>query len=213
MIETLRNNAFELAAYAWKYRDKYEEDVIKGKIYRGKVSIHYELHPPADWLTYLTSIAFAAILGGLSYDVFKIILTKIAKSFYKKFKRKIPKERWQQNFYDKLKEYFIGKRNPDSPIFKAHVHALLRGAELIAEAKSSPKFEENIVKLLNLTKNLNKDKTIEIPESILETKPPKEELIKKQIKESIKRIRKEERRVKQLRGYIRKTMTIKESDK
>lgn len=212
MMETLRNNAFELSTYAWEYRNQYEKDIRENKIYKGKVTAHHLLAPPTDWLIYLASIVFVAILGGLSYDAFKRILSKVAEGFRKRFRRELPKEQWQQDFYNRLKEYFIGKRNPDSPIFRSYVQALIRCAEELAAIKSTPKYEENILKVLKMTENIDENDSVEIPESLLETEEAPRELIKKQIDESMERMRKEELRIKQLRDYLRKTTTTEKSD-
>jgi hypothetical protein len=216
IMETLRDNAFELSTFAWDYRNQYEKDVRKDESYKGKVTIHHHLLPPTDWLIYLASIVFVAIVGGLSYDAFKRILSKIAKSFRKRFKRELPEEQWLQDFHNKLEEYFRGRRESNSPIFRAYVQSLLRSAEFFAMVKSSPKYEENLMKVLkkakNKAKNTDENDSAEISAPLLETKNVPKELIEEQLAESIERMRKEELRIKRLRDYLRKIMNTEESN-
>lgn len=203
VIETLRDNAFKLAAFAWDYRRQYEKDVIKGKIYQGRVAVRHFLTPPVDWLTYLVSIAFAAIIGGLSYDAFKKLLSKISNSFRQRFQREIPRGKWQRQLYDNLREYLLGMRNPDSPIFRAYIGGLIKGSELRAEFERSPDSEINLMKTVQTIMSAidNGASEVDIPD-LPPNQPLSEDEVKKQLRELLAKHVKTELAVKQLQKYL-----------
>jgi len=203
LMETLRDNAFELAAFAWNYRRQYEKDIAKGKIYQGRVAVRYFLTPPAGWLIYLVSIVFAAIIGGLSYDAFKKLLPKISDSFRKRFQREIPRGKWRQQLYNNLREYFFGRRDPDSPIFRAYIKGLIKGSQLRAEFERSPDFEVNLIKTLqSIIDNVGSGASeLEIPDPSL-SEPPSEVEMRKHLRELVEKHAKRELAVKQLQEYL-----------
>jgi len=203
MIEALRDNAFELAVFAWNYRMKYEEAVEKDKLYKGRVAEHYHLEPPADWLIYLASIAFAAIIGGLSYDAFKKLISSIRSSFRNLFHKELPRRKWLYQFYSNLKEYSLGKRNPDSPIFRAYVEGLIKGSELRASFEHSPDFDTKPMKTLQSIANNVGSETVEleIPDpSHIES--PSEAEIRKHLRNILKQHAKMNLAVKKLQKYL-----------
>lgn len=203
VMGVLRDNAFELATYAWNHRNIYEKDVSKGKVYRGEVARKYHLMPPEGWLVYLASIVFAAILGGLSYDGFKKLISKVRDIFRNRFKKEVPEEKWLHEFYDKLLEYFSGKRNAGSPILRAYVEGLIRGSTLRAEFEHSPNFETDLMNTVeNIMTTLDSGVSkVEIPD-LFPREPLPEDEIKKQLQELLEKHTESEQALKKLQKYL-----------
>ena len=203
MMQVLRDNAFEFAAYAWNYRKLYEKDIVKGKIYQGEATTKYYLTPPEGWLVYLASIAFAAIIGGLSYDTFKKLLLKLSKGFRKRFQKEIPRGRWQRQFYNNLREYWVGKRDPDSPICRAYLKGLIRGSRLRASFERAPNLYTDLVETMRSVQSTVENETVESEIAApFNIEPPSEADIKQHLQEVIEQHAKMSLAVEQLKKYL-----------
>ena len=214
MMHTLRDNAFELAAYAWNYSNKYEKDIKKGKVYQGRAAVKYFLPPPEGWLVYLASIVLAAILGGLSYDAFKKVLSRLAGKFRKRFSRQLPEEKELRQFYDHLREYFLARRNPDSPVFRAYVQGLIAFGELKLSFTGLADLETPVEEAIE---EPNKGRPSEIvaseSEIFPEREPPTDVEVRKQIEELLEESAKVELQLKQLQRYLQRITSRRMGDK
>jgi len=146
MVEILRDISFEFAS-KWEYKRIHEEDAKKG------IQREYILLPPDGWLTYITALIFAGIIGGLSYDALKKLISSIRDRFREQFQHELPQEEWLQRLYDDIKGYYFSKRNPNSPIAKTYLKGLANGIRL-AEAEQ----EKRIMKLESYLKKIRKHK-------------------------------------------------------
>ena len=147
MMDILRDNAFAFAA-KWRWDKIHEEDVKRGRV------VYYLLPPPEGWLVYLAASMLAGIVGGLSYDAMKKLISSIRDRFREQFKREFPEEEFLQRFYDDLKEYYFSKQNRSSPISKAYLKGLANGMRLQEEAKQAKK----MMKLESYLKKIMKNK-------------------------------------------------------
>ena len=219
MLETLRDNAFEVTVYGWSYRREYENAAQKGNIHEGEISIRYAIQPPADWLTYLGSIVLASIIGGLSYDVFKRVLAKISGTFQRHFRRNVPSNKWCRLFYKNIEEYAKGKRDPDSVIFEAYIrNGLTSCAFLRASVENSPesitRLTETLKKLGRTLKDAPDDKgELELPDFIFAEREPPTKIVKNQIKELKQELQERELRIKQLQDYLVEKQTFRDIKK
>lgn len=134
MIESLRDSVFELAAFGLNYREVYEKDLKRTP---GKLSSHYLLNPPEGWMIYLASIIFAAVIGGLSYDAFKRLLSKLRSTFKKHFGKKIQEASFESHF-NWAKEYINNKFDLSS------IMGLLYVSGMIQEILAKQEIEEMI---------------------------------------------------------------------
>jgi len=154
----------------------------------------------------LASIVLAGILGGLSYDGFKLIISKIKNSFNKLFSRDIPDDKWLEEFYAYLVEYYLALRNRDRSniIFKAYVDGVIGGSMLRAGFEHSPEHTISYLKLIDeITKKAKTGATnIILPIQIPAEKTPKH-LIEKHMKELISERAKMERQVQALEQQIK----------
>ena len=116
IMKILQNESIEYATFAWSYRTRYESDINKGFIKKGRAAIRYFLPVPEDGILYITTIIIVAILGGLGYDGFKKIISKLKTTYSKLFLKEIPQDEWLQNFYRYLEEYLSEIQNPNSYI-------------------------------------------------------------------------------------------------
>lgn len=219
LMETLRDNSFELAAYAWNYRNKYEKEILQGKIHKGRVATQYYLVPPTDWLTYLASVALAAIIGGLSYDAFKKLISKTSQIFRKRFRKEIPRDALLNKFYNNLREYFIGKRNRDSHIFMAYIKELTKGQMMIAQDESNPDFENKLNELSEFIRNPH-----DVEEADLSVLTPLErntsfkknqraqKLVEKRAEKLADRLKEQESKIAQLQDYLRQIHHLTENN-
>jgi hypothetical protein len=213
MMHALRDNAFELAAYAWNYRNRYEKDIKKGKIYQRRAAVKYFLPPPGGWLVYLASIVLAAILGGLSYDAFKKLLSKLAGKFSRRFSRQLPQEKELRQFYDRLREYFLARRNPDSPVFRAYVQGLITFGELKIYLTGLADLETLVEEAIE---EPNKGRPSEIvaseSEIFPEREPPTDVEVRKHIEELLKESVKVELQIKRLQRYLQRITSKRTGD-
>lgn len=205
MMHALRDNAFELAAYAWNYSNKYEKDIRKGKTYQGRAAVKYFLPPPEGWLVYLASFVLMAILGGLTYDAFKKVLSRLAGRFSRRFSTQLPEERELRQFYDRLREYFLARRNPDSPVFKAYVQGLIRFGELKLYITGLADLEIPVEEAMEEPNKGRPSETVASESEIFpEREPPTDVEVRKQIEELLEESVKVELQLKQLQRYLQR---------
>ena len=123
MAEALRDSVFELAVFGWRYREVYERDLARMP---RKLSHHYLLSPPEGWVIYLASIIFAALIGGLSYDAFKRLLSKLRSSFKKHFRKEIQEDSFELYFHW-AKEYIDNKFDLSSVMSLFYISGMIQG--------------------------------------------------------------------------------------
>jgi hypothetical protein len=218
IFETLRDTAFEATVYGWAYRRKYETASREGENAEGEIAVRYAIQPPADWLSYLGSVALAAIIGGVVYDSFKIILSRISATFHRHFHRKLPSDKWLRLFYNNLKEYMIGKRNPNSIIFEAYVKNGTKCAILMASAEDSPKawkemddISRQCIKTLD-GKEVGEGVELSLPDAFF-AKEPSRETIERKNKELTTELRQREKKLVKLQNYLAKQSDSQKQEK
>jgi len=200
---TLRDNAIELGAFAWNYRERYEKDAADGKFRQDGSALMHFLPPPADWLVYIASLALAGMIGGLAYDGFKKLVFSAKTSFRKRFSKELPSEEWLQKFYGNLQEYYLGIQDTNSPILRAYMEGLIMGRCLRAEFKHSPDFESNLIKTERMImENMDSGTSeIKIP-SRLSNGPPSEAELKEYAREAAEEYSNKATARKKLRNYL-----------
>jgi hypothetical protein len=153
MMELLRNSALNLA-YTWEYKRIHEEDLKKGG------DAQYLLLPPDGWLTYVIASIFAGIIGGLSYDALKKLISLIRDKFQEKFRSELHEEELTQQLYA-----YIGVTSSEELFqklydyikdysFEEYVKGLSNGIRLQAEANQ----KKNIIELKSYLKKIIKHK-------------------------------------------------------